>query len=533
MRTMKSIALSLLALLVVADLAWAGDYYTHGSFPAPGSPATSAAMRAELDLISAGFDKLPSLSGNANKAVIVNGSATALGVTTGTLSLAGNFAISGAFATTLTVTGSTNVTLPTTGTLATVAGAETLTSKTVNLTSNTLTGTVAQFNASLSDGDFATLAGAETLTNKTLTSPVISTISNTGTLTLPTSTDTLVGRATTDTLTNKSLTNPTLTSPTLNGTVSGSAVLAPANGGSGSTSVPTNGQLLIGNGTNYTTATLTNGGGVGITNTPGAITLRALPRGYLWGCTLSNNGVDAVNDIDMDASCEAVSSDAALTSRVLLAPASGLTKRLDATWVAGTNQGGRSSSQALANGTWHVCLMRVAGVDDLGFDTSATCANLIVDHGATNVRRIGSILRESAAIVGFVQDGDQFQRKATVQDVNAVNPGTLAVTRTLSVPTGINVVSQFNAVVQNGGTLNVHAYFSDLAVTDAAPPVDGGAAPGLSLFGVATGKFLGASRNAIRTNTSAQIRSRLSESNGNTVLIINTLGWIDTRGRAN
>lgn len=44
----------------------------------------------------------------------------------------------------------------------------TLTNKTVNLTSNTLTGTTAQFNTALSDGDFATLAGTETLTNKTI-----------------------------------------------------------------------------------------------------------------------------------------------------------------------------------------------------------------------------------------------------------------------------------------------------------------------------------------------------------------------------
>jgi hypothetical protein len=59
--------------------------------------------------------------------------------------------------------------------------------------------------AAVSTAGFATLAGAETLTNKTLTTPVISSISNTGTLTLPTSTDTLVGRATTDTLTNKTI----------------------------------------------------------------------------------------------------------------------------------------------------------------------------------------------------------------------------------------------------------------------------------------------------------------------------------------
>lgn len=49
----------------------------------------------------------------------------------------------------------------------------TLTNKTINLTSNTLTGTKAQFNTAMSDADFATLTGSETLTNKTLTSPTV------------------------------------------------------------------------------------------------------------------------------------------------------------------------------------------------------------------------------------------------------------------------------------------------------------------------------------------------------------------------
>ena len=56
-----------------------------------------------------------------------------------TITLGGNLTTSGAFALTLTQTNTTNVTLPTTGTLATLAGSEILTNKTINGPDNTLT----------------------------------------------------------------------------------------------------------------------------------------------------------------------------------------------------------------------------------------------------------------------------------------------------------------------------------------------------------------------------------------------------------
>ncbi len=81
-----------------------------------------------------------------------------------TITVAGNLTTAGSFALTLTTTATTNVTLPTTGTLATLAGTETLTGKTVSLASNTLTGTLAQFNAAMSNGKFTGLTTPATFT---------------------------------------------------------------------------------------------------------------------------------------------------------------------------------------------------------------------------------------------------------------------------------------------------------------------------------------------------------------------------------
>jgi hypothetical protein len=112
-----------------------------------------------------------------------------------TITFTGNYSLG------LTLSGNTGVTLPTTGTLATLAGSETLTNKTINGSNNTIS-------------------------NISLTTAV------TGTL------------------------------PT-------------GNGGTGNTATPTNGQLLIGNGSGFSLAGLTAGSNITITNSSGGITIAA------------------------------------------------------------------------------------------------------------------------------------------------------------------------------------------------------------------------------------------------------------------
>jgi hypothetical protein len=110
----------------------ANDFYQDSSNPGTSSAGSSAVMRAEFAAIEAGFDKLPTLAGNANKAVVVNSGGSALTVTAAALALAVALTTAGAGGITLNSTGATSVTLPTTGTLATLAGVEELTNKTLN-----------------------------------------------------------------------------------------------------------------------------------------------------------------------------------------------------------------------------------------------------------------------------------------------------------------------------------------------------------------------------------------------------------------
>lgn len=250
-------------------------------------------------------------------------------------------------------------------------------------------------------------------------------------------------------------------------------------------------------------------------------------RGMIGGLTLSNNAGDATNDIDIAAG-GATDKD----NNYYMNLAAAITgKQLDAVWAVGSNAGMRASGAAIANGTYHIFLIARpdTGVVDIAADTSVTGANIAANTNAayTRVRRIGSILREGGSIVGFVQNGDLFERKTRAADVNATNPGAAAVTRTLSVPNGISVTAWVMALIFNGTTGNESCYLSALDATDSGPDRT-------TTFSLAVGGTLSswtAGDFYIRTNTASQIRSRMETGGASDVLRMSTKGWIDTRGR--
>lgn len=252
-------------------------------------------------------------------------------------------------------------------------------------------------------------------------------------------------------------------------------------------------------------------------------------RGHLWGLTLSNNTTDATNDIDI-----AIGEARDETDALTMALASALTKRLDANWAAGTNQGGRYSGAAIADTTYHVWLVSKAnGADvDVYLDPSAVPATVLTHLQAETggasylyVRRIGSILRESGAIVAFTQNGDIFKR-APVVARNSTSAATNEAL-TLAVPSGLLVFPIVGVRIAASAAGVVEVFFG--AGSDASAPyriASVGTAGSTVPYRMAT-----LPPPAFATNTSRQIYHTFSVSGTAAEGIYQLDGWIDTRGR--
>jgi hypothetical protein len=223
---------------------------------------------------------------------------------------------------------------------------------------------------------------------------------------------------------------------------------------------------------------------------PGPLTA-AFKDKIISGFTISNNVADATNDIDI-AVGYCVSDD----GTTLMSLGSAYTKRLDATWAVGTGQGGLDTG-SIANASYFVWVIHRTdtSVTDILFSTSATAPSMPANY--TKKKRIGSILRESATIVPFVQYGKKFMRKTPVSWLNTTT-STSAALITCGVPVGVKV----KAIL----SLGVDAASTGLAILLSDPDV---AAVEPSL---ATGVFTSVHSNPqgvvteVVTDTSGQIR---------------------------
>jgi hypothetical protein len=266
-----------------------------------------------------------------------------------------------------------------------------------------------------------------------------------------------------------------------------------------------------------------------------------LPRGYIDGCILSN-GTDATNDINITAGKCRDSTDA--VDIVVSANTSG--KQLDANWAAAatTNSGMRNSAAGIANGTYHIYAARTAassaatiyayaGVAGTDPDSAAAIATMLTalqaESGGTDyiyARRIGSIVRESAAVAGFVQIGDEFLRTTPVLS-SSTAPTTTVALYALNVPLGLKVKADFNAFISRAGS-SARVYVSSPDVIAVDPSTS--AAPGVNLADADSGNTSQAGAAfSVWTNRSGEVRIE-AEANISSAIVVTT-GWTDRRGK--
>lgn len=244
-----------------------------------------------------------------------------------------------------------------------------------------------------------------------------------------------------------------------------------------------------------------------------------LPRGHIDGFTLSNDAGDLVNDIRIK---PGAARDSTNTADIVLA--ADLIKRVDAAWVAGTNQGGRTGT-ALADGWWHVYAIKdvTNNIVDVVLDSSGAGPSL--PSGYTKYRLLGSVNRISGAFQRFIQTGDYF---GLLVPINIRNGATFAIATSIDSKTPIGRKCRANIyanLIMAAGP--AQTMINDPDTTDVA--VD---ALNCNIRGMQSGagaNGIGDAMLQIYTNTLSQLRER-SNAAGAT-LGVQLFGWYDDRGR--
>ena len=243
-----------------------------------------------------------------------------------------------------------------------------------------------------------------------------------------------------------------------------------------------------------------------------------IPKGHIWGLVLSNNGSDASNDIDI-----AVGQAADEGGATIMVLGGALTKRMDASWAVGTNQGGLNTGSE-ANSTWyevHLIRRTDTGVVDVMFTTTGNRATL--PAGYTQQRRIGWIYNDgSGNIKAFSQTGNYFTWITQVNDASATMTES-ATAVTLSAPP--YTIALFRASAVSTTSVN------ETAVIVFSERIEGNVTPasttGISSLGVEDMASVDAAHFQLRVDASSQIE--WDTDNTVATFDISTYGYIDER----
>lgn len=254
---------------------------------------------------------------------------------------------------------------------------------------------------------------------------------------------------------------------------------------------------------------------------PPSIATPGLSTGFLFGLTLQN---DAAGTLAVTAGAARDSTD---VDTMVLAAAIGL-KDLGVAWSVGAS-GGLLDTGAVANAWYYVFLIKRTdtGVVDVLASLSATAPTMPANY--TEKRRIGAIFRTGGAIKFFNQVNDHFVWLVPANDYGTSNPGTAAVSVTLTIPVAVAIETDISFTVDDitpavGGIILVTSPSQTNSVPGFPPHtlVWPSAGAGVPVDNTVTLR--------IPTDTGA-IRFRSSVSNADVTMLINTNGWYDARGR--
>jgi len=210
----------------------------------------------------------------------------------------------------------------------------------------------------------------------------------------------------------------------------------------------------------------------------------------------------------------------------------GLVKRLDQAWTAGTGNGALDTGSVAANTGYHVYLIRKTadGTLDVLMSTSAT--NPTLPSGYAGFRRLGAVLTDASAYIRkFTQHGDYFELYYRSADFAGVANGAGPYLRTFVCPKGIPL--KLRVYLQsNGGSQLVtmsgiydpalgvpqlttlkraqirRTIYKDQANTDSA-------------YGIFDGDVWGDANGQVYTHSD----------NANDIIALGLYGWTDDRGQ--